>query len=73
MKYEDIQKKEDIYIVWSNFRYHTKHIMYIHTTIIIDESIIRKRFYGKEDLKRKETKMQHIIIKKDNNHDTILL
>ena len=32
--------------------------MYIHTTIIIDESIIRKRFYGKEDLKRKETKVQ---------------
>ena len=55
MKYEDIQKK-DIYIVWSNFRYHTKHIMYIHTTIIIDESIIRKRFYGKEDLKRKANK-----------------
>ena len=47
--------------------------MYIHTTIIIDESIIRKRFYGKEDLKRKETKVQRIIIKKDNNHDTILL
>ena len=58
MKYEDIQKK-DIYIVWSNFRYHTK-LIYIHTTIIIDESIIRKRFYGKEDLKRnKSTTYNH--------------
>ena len=58
--------QKDIYI-----RYHTK-LIYTHT-IIIDESIIRKRFYGKEDLKRKETKVQRIIIKKDNNHDTILL
>ena len=59
-EYEDICV-EDIYIVWSNFRYHAKHIMYIHTTIIIDESIIEKILWqGRSQKKRnKSTTYNH--------------